>query len=160
MSGFVSLNRRDVTVASYMREQGVQRILHELRALTTDNRAIPAAARNLLFFFLLPPFFRHLPPSPFSHPSSRSASLYCPLVVYAPTIVLLLPLLSPSFSFGLVRQEKSSVTRRRRVSTRAAAACTRRYASSSTFVTSPFVPLLPPPRHPRAPSATFDPLST
>jgi len=40
-----------------------QRILHKLRALTTDNQAIPAAARNLLFFFLrLSVLLSHLPP--------------------------------------------------------------------------------------------------
>lgn len=69
---------------------------------------------------------------------------------YSPTP----PSLPPSSAFGLVRQEKSSATRRRRVSTRATVACTRRYASSSTFVTSPYVPLFPSPPPPCGPLAT------
>ena len=135
------------TAPLYTREQDAQRILHKLRALTTDNRAIPAAARNLLFFFLLPPF---LPPSPFfpladPHPSIAHSSLTPPPLCsyYSPSPLPPLLSLRPSSAFRVSpsREEFSATPRRSRVSTRAAVACTRRYASSSTFVTSPpFVP--------------------
>lgn len=106
-----------------------QRILHKLRALTTDNRAIPAAARNLLFFFLRPSvLLSHLPP--FSTLSLRRRRRHRP-----PPALFHLDF--PFFAFRLVRQGASSGTRGRHVSARVGVACTRRYASSSTFVTSP-----------------------
>lgn len=83
-------------------------------------------------------------PLRYPHPSiTRSSLTPPPLSSYSPSSLPSFPPSFPPFGFGLVRQEKSCVTRRRRVSTRAAVACTRRYAFSSTFVTSPFDP--PPP---------------
>lgn len=124
-----------------------QRILHKLRALTTDNRAIPAAARNLLFFFLRPfVLLSHLPPLPLSRPLPPSL----PPASFYPDF--------PFFAFRLVRQGARSGTRGRHVSARVGVACTRRYASSSTFVTSPasrppssLWPRSPPPRALRGP---------
>lgn len=138
-----------------------QRILHKLRALTTDNQAIPAAARNLLFFFLRPSVYLSLSlllsPSPFCplcHPllpatpplpsRPHQPSLLPPLAPRPsrrrtpprpppPPPPLRLPLLrlSVSSSRGELRY-----SRKAHVSARIAVACTRRYASSSTFVTS------------------------
>lgn len=83
-----------------------QRILHKLRALTTDNRAIPAAARNLLFFFLrlsvLFPGFVSPTVAPSPSPS--------PLLLLFPDF--------PFFAFRLVRQGASSGTHGRHVSAR------------------------------------------
>lgn len=106
-----------------------RRILHKLRALTTDNRAIPAAARNLLFFFLRP--FTPLTLRPVFPPSLCTPPCHPP-----PTLLLLLHDF-PFFAFRLVRQGASSGTRGRHVSARVGVACTRRHASSSTFVASP-----------------------
>lgn len=108
-----------------------QRILHKLRALTTDNRAIPAAARNLLFFFLRPSvLLSHLPPFSTLSLRRRRRRRHRP-----PPALFHLDF--PFFAFRLVRQGASSGTRGRHVSARVGVACTRRYASSSTFVTSP-----------------------
>lgn len=106
-----------------------QRILHKLRALTTDNRAIPAAARNLLFFFLrpsvhlsLPPLCHPLlpatPPLPSRpHQPSSLPLLFLRVLLVLHVGVLLRVLLLPDFpffGFRLVRQGASSGTRGRR----------------------------------------------
>lgn len=116
-----------------------QRILHKLRALTTDNQAIPAAARNLLFFFLRPSVYLSLSlllsPSPFClfatlffppplrcrrDPTNPPCFLRSLLVLHVGVLLrvllLLLLLLSdfPFFGFRLVRQGASSGTRGRR----------------------------------------------
>lgn len=136
-----------------------QRILHKLRALTTDNQAIPAAARNLLFFFLRPSVYLSLSlllsPSPFC----LFATLFFPPTPPLPSLPhqpSLLPPLAPRPSrrrtpprppppplrLPLLRLSVSSsrgelrYSRKAHVSARIAVACTRRYASSSTFVTS------------------------
>jgi len=104
-----------------------QRILHKLRALTTDNRADPGRRPKPSFLLLTtirPPF----PPAPFPTISLRRPH-HLPPAFFHPDF--------PFFAFRLVRQGASSGTRGKHVSARVGVACTRRYASSSTFVTSP-----------------------
>lgn len=113
-----------------------QRILHKLRALTTDNQAIPAAARNLLFFFLRPSVYLSLSlllsPSPFClfatlffppplrcrrDPTNPPCFLRSLLVLHVGVLLRVLLLLLtdfPFFGFRLVRQGASSGTRGRR----------------------------------------------
>lgn len=121
-----------------------QRILHKLRALTTDNRADPGRRPKPSFLLLTtirPPF----PPAPFSTISLRRPH-HPPPVSFHPDFPFFL-------AFRLVRQGASSGTRGKHVSARVGVACTRRYASSSTFVTSPAS------RPPSSPLAPIAPLS-